>query len=151
MARRDPIARSAGWDALARAVEVARDSVRRHALGDGVVAHVGADRYQDASELAFHLRGHPTTFSLNLGGRANQYDLWPGFPERARAGDALVLALDDTEEPHPTVRRLEPFFTALRRGALVELRARRGVVARRRLWTLVGWTGGWPSREAAGG
>ncbi|MDQ3995477.1 MAG: hypothetical protein M3303_00490, partial [Gemmatimonadota bacterium] len=144
--RQDPIARSAGWDALAKAAEVTRDSVAAHLGARGQTVHVGAERYQDASQLAFHMRDRPRTFSVNLVGRPNQYDLWPGFARRAAPGDALVLALDDTEEMHPTLRQLEPHFAELRRGAAVELRARRGVVARRRLWTLVGWDGSWPAR-----
>jgi hypothetical protein len=143
--RKDPIARSAGWDDLARATEAARDSIAAQIGVRGSVVHVGADRYQDASELAFHMRDHPRTFSLNLAGRPNQYDLWPRFPHRAARGDALVLALDDTDELHPTLRQLEPHFAELRRGAAVELRSRRGVVARRRLWTLAGWDGSWPA------
>jgi hypothetical protein len=145
-ARKDPIARSAGWDVLARATEAARDSLGAQLTARGRSVHVGAERYQDASELAFHMRGTPRTFSVNLTGRRNQYDLWPGFPQRAAPGDALVLALDDTEEMHPTLRQLEPHFAEVRRGAAVELRARRGVVTRRRLWTLVGWAGSWPAR-----
>jgi 4-amino-4-deoxy-L-arabinose transferase-like glycosyltransferase len=145
-ARKDPIARSAGWDVLARATEAARDSLGAQLTARGRSVHVGAERYQDASELAFHMRGTPRTFSVNLTGRRNQYDLWPGFPQRAAPGDALVLALDDTEEMHPTLRQLEPHFAEVRRGAAVELRARRGVVTRRRLWTLVGWAGSWPVR-----
>lgn len=143
--RKDPIARSAGWDDLARATDAARDSIAAQIGVRGRAVHVGADRYQDASELAFHMRDHPRTFSLNLASRPNQYDLWPGFPHRAARGDALVLALDDTEELHPTLRQLQPHFAELRRGAAVELRSRRGVVARRRLWTLAGWGGSWPA------
>jgi hypothetical protein len=90
------------------------------------------------------MRGRPATFSLNLGGRPNQYDLWPGLAERARRGDALVLVLDDTTEPHPVVRHLAPYFTGVRPGAVVELRAPRGVVARRRLWVFTGLRAGWP-------
>jgi hypothetical protein len=112
--------------------------------------YIGADRYQDASELAFHMRDRPRTFSLNLASRANQYDLWPGFDERAVAGDALVLVLDDTED-HPTLRQLQPYFAETQRGAAIELRARRGVVARRRLWMLVGWRGTWPVRTSPPG
>ncbi len=142
--RRDPIARSAGWDALARVADATRDSAAALAGGAPAV-HVGADRYQDASQLAFHMRAHPTTYSLNLSGRANQYDLWPGFATRATPGDALVLALDDGEDIHPTVERLEGYFREIRRGEAVELRAHRGLVARRRLWILSGWTGSWPA------
>ncbi|MDQ3950811.1 MAG: glycosyltransferase family 39 protein, partial [Gemmatimonadota bacterium] len=148
-ARKDPIARSAGWDGLARATEAVRDSVAPSSGRQGGAVHVGAERYQDASELAFHMRDRPRTFSLNLAGRQNQYDLWPGFAERAAPGDALVLVLDDTEELHPTLRQLRPHFAETRRGAAVELRARRGVVARRRLWTLVGWRGSWPARASS--
>jgi 4-amino-4-deoxy-L-arabinose transferase-like glycosyltransferase len=145
-ASKDPLARSAGWDALARATEAARDSLGAGVAARGRSVHVGAERYQDASELAFHMHGKPRTFSLNLTGRPNQYDLWPGFAERAAPGDALLLALDDTEEIHPTLRQLEPHFAEVHRGAAIELRARRGVVARRRLWMLVGWRGSWPMR-----
>ena len=144
-ARKDPIARSAGWGALARATDAARDSVAALIDSRGRTVHVGADRYQDASELAFHMRGRPTTFSLNLAGRPNQYDFWPGFAQRAAPGDALVLVLEDTDEVHPTLRQLAPHFRETRRGTAVELRARRGVVARRRLWTLLGWGGAWPA------
>jgi 4-amino-4-deoxy-L-arabinose transferase-like glycosyltransferase len=143
--RQDPIARSAGWDALARAVETVRDSVSSRGAPGARGVHVAADRYQDASELAFHVRGQPTTYSLNLAGRANQYDLWPGFPHRAAPGDALVLALDDTDDLHPALARLTPHFRDVSRGPAVELRARRGVVARRRIWTLTGWAGSWPA------
>ena len=149
-ARKDPIARSAGWDALARATEAARDSLSASVAARGRSVYVGAERYQDASELAFHMGGKPRTFSLNLTGRPNQYDLWPGFARRAAPGDALVLALDESEEMHPTLRQLEPHFREVRRGAAIELRARRGVVARRRLWTLVGWGGSWPMRAPPG-
>lgn len=150
-ARRDPIARSAGWDALAHAVEGARASAASFVGERGHTVHVGADRYQDASQLAFHMRGHPRTFSLNLAGRANQYDLWPGFPHRASPGDALVLVLDDVDDRHPALRPLELHFREIRRGPAVELRARRGVVARRRIWTLLDWVGGWPSTVAPAG
>jgi 4-amino-4-deoxy-L-arabinose transferase-like glycosyltransferase len=144
-ARKDPIARSAGWDVLARATDATRDSLAARLAGSRRSVHVGAERYQDASELAFHMRGKPRTLSLNLVGRRNQYDLWPGFARVAAPGDALVLVLDDTETIHPTLRRLEGHFADARRGATIELRARRGVVARRRLWTLLGWGGSWPA------
>ena len=129
-ARKDPIARSAGWDVLARATERARESV----AVDGekhTAVHVAADRYQDASELAFHMRGQPVTFSLNLAGRANQYDLWPGFPRVAQPGDELVLVLDDSDDTHPALRRLASHFREIRPGSAVEIRARRVVVDRR--------------------
>jgi 4-amino-4-deoxy-L-arabinose transferase-like glycosyltransferase len=56
-ARRDPIARAAGWDDLARPVDAVRGAL-------GARAWVGAERYQDVSELAYHLTGRPQVFCI---------------------------------------------------------------------------------------
>lgn len=144
--RRDPIARSHGWRELA----LATDSVARSvATRDTAGVWIGADRYQDASELAFHAPSHPTTFAVNLSGRPNQYDLWPGFDELARRGQSLVLALDESAGTHPSVVRLAPFFASVERGPLVELPSRRGPVGTRRLWILHAWQGDWPPSPLA--
>ena len=142
--RKDPLARSAGWGELAGALDVA---VRGASAADGSTSWIGADRYQDASELAFHLPNHPTAFSLNLSGRSNQFDLWPGFAETARAGDDLVAAVDETTDTNPIILRLAPHFQSYARDSLVDLRNRHGVVTRRRIWILRRWLGGWPSRS----
>lgn len=141
-ARRDPIARAAGFGRLAQQAEAAQ---RTASAVSGTASWLGADRYQDASEIAFHAPDHPTVFSVNLSGRANQYDLWPGFPEMARRGDDLVLALDEVDGVHSTVARLRPYFALVRRGALVPLSRRGDVIANRRIWILLGWMGGWPA------
>jgi 4-amino-4-deoxy-L-arabinose transferase-like glycosyltransferase len=138
-ARRDPIARGAGWGDLATPV----DSLRRML---GARAWVGAERYQDASELAYHLAGRPRVFCICLGGRHNQYELWPGFAARARTGDALVLALDERAGVHEAVTRLAPHFDRTSRGTLVALLSGRDTVSVRRLWVLDGYRGGWPLR-----
>lgn len=140
--RKDPIARSAGWGELASAMDVA---MRRVAPADRATSWFAADRYQDASELAFHLPSHPATFSLNLSGRSNQFDLWPGFAETARAGDDLVVAVDETAETNPIILRLAPHFESYARDSLVDLRNRHGVVTRRRIWVMRRWLSGWPS------
>jgi hypothetical protein len=84
-----------------------------------------------------------------LGGRRNQYDLWPGFADRARAGDRLVLALDEREgeagEPE-VVRRLAPHFALTVRGPLAEIGRGGEIVTRRRVWTLEGWKGTWVAK-----
>ena len=137
--RRDPIARAAGWDGLAQSVVAVRDSV-------GARAWMGAERYQDVSELAYHLPGRPQVFCICLGGRHNHYELWPGFASHARAGDALVLALDERAGVHESVARLAPHFSRVSRGALTPLLRGRDTVDVRRLWVLDGYRGGWPSR-----
>ncbi|MBW8769927.1 MAG: glycosyltransferase family 39 protein [Gemmatimonadetes bacterium] len=141
-ARKDPLARAAGWDALATKA----DSTRR-TLGTRV--WFGADRYQDVSELAYHLPGRPEVVCVCLTGRHNQYELWPRFTEQAARGDALVLALD--ERPlgtvHENVARLAPHFTRVQQGALAPLLRDGDTVSVRRLWILDGYIGGWPTRS----
>jgi hypothetical protein len=38
-----------------------------------------SETYHMASELAFYLEDHPQTYTINLGGRKNQFDLWEGI------------------------------------------------------------------------
>jgi len=140
---RDPIAQAAGWETMAAAVARARDSL---AAASRATTWVAADRYQDASLLAFHDPEGGATFSLNLAGRRNQYDLWPGFMNLAAQGDNLILVVDNTREPHYAVAALTPYFTAVRRGELVTLRRDGTGVGDRQLWILEGWRGGWPPR-----
>jgi 4-amino-4-deoxy-L-arabinose transferase-like glycosyltransferase len=135
-ARRDPVARSAGWDVVAGQVQRARVEL-------GGVAHVGADRYQEVSELAFQLPDHPVAYCMCLSGRHNQYELWPGYPDAAHVGDNLVLLLDETADTHGTVARLAPFFQSTARGALAPLLRGTDTVAVRRIWVLRGYRGGW--------
>jgi len=139
---KDPIARAFGWTAAAAAAD---DAARAATASSHTPTWLGGDRYQEAAELALHADGEPATFATNLAGRVNQYDLWPGFADVAHAGDNFVLLLDETAGPHATVRALTPYFGAVVRGPLVELRRGAGIVATRRLWTLFGWRGGWPA------
>ena len=145
---RDPVARAYGWSDLARFAYSTSNSV--HAT-TGATAWLGADRYQEAAELALQLPTHPTTFATNLSGRANQYDLWPRFPDLARPGDALLLVVDESTEPHAAIVRLTPYFTTIERGPIVVLRrgSGGGEIGRRRVWTLIGWRGGWPAVVSA--
>lgn len=140
-ARRDPVARSAGWADLARAVQ-------RELRGEGPGrAWVAADRYQEAAELAFHLPGHPRTFSLNLTSRRNHYDFWPSLPAVARRGDSAVLVVDELATAHPTVQLLAPHFSAARRGEMVTLARNGDPVKYLRIWRLDGWLGSWPAPQ----
>jgi undecaprenyl-diphosphatase len=139
---KDPIARAYGWKELTAAT----DSTAQSLADPAHTTWLGGDRYQEASELAFYDSTHPTTFAMNLSGRPNQYDLWPRFPDRARAGDNLVLALDETDGPHDTIKALSPFFVDVNRGALVTLRRGKGEIGTRRIWILRNWKGGWMGR-----
>jgi len=140
--RRDPIARGAGWERLAASA----DSTGR-ALGARV--WFGADRYQDVSELAYHLPDRPEVVCVCLTGRHNQYELWPSFTSRAARGDALILALDERPQGvvHENVARLAPHFTHVQQGALAPLLRGGDTVTVRRLWVLEGYIGGWPTRS----
>jgi 4-amino-4-deoxy-L-arabinose transferase-like glycosyltransferase len=140
-AARDPIARAFGWRELAASVV---NEAEATSAKTGQRTWLGGDRYQEAAELAFWSRGHPVTFATNVAGRANQYDLWPRFAEQAHPGDNFVLVLDETDEPHATLRLLQPYFHSAERGMLVPMMRGRGVIGTRRIWTLVGWSGRWP-------
>ena len=139
-ARRDPIARGDGWDGLAAHAVAVRDSL-------GERAWLGAERYQDVSELAYHTPGRPKVLCSCLGGRRNQYDLWPGFASLAQPGDALVLALEERAGVHESVTRVSPHFGRVTRGALVPLLSGRDTAAVRRLWVMEDYRGGWPLRS----
>jgi len=141
---KDPVARSAGWRELGAA---ALATAQRTSLASRHRTWVAADRYKDAAEVAFNIPTHPTTFSLNLGGRSNQYDLWPGFAETARPGENLVVALDVSASVHPIIAQLTPYFGTIARDSLVDMKNRQGLVTQRRLWVLREWKGVWPARN----
>jgi hypothetical protein len=142
--RKDPIARAFGWQELTSSAVILA-----HAVSDttGHSTWLAADRYQEASELAFQAPGRAETFALNIAGRPNQYDLWPHFPDRAKRGDNMVLVLDDDATVHEAIRELTPFFVVVEKGELVTMRRGRGEIGTRRLWVLIGWRGGWPKPD----
>jgi dolichyl-phosphate-mannose-protein mannosyltransferase len=138
---RDPVARAFGWSELARAADSA---ARAATVTSRTTTWLGGDRYQEAAELAFHVESHPITFAINLTGRANQYDLWPRYPDRAHRGDNLLLVLDESDRPPGPIEQLAPFFASVQRGDRVMLRRGQSEIAARRLWLLFGWSGRWP-------
>jgi hypothetical protein len=120
----------------------------RQTAQSGARVWLGGDRYQEASEIAFHLPSHPQTFSLNIEGRPNQYDLWPGFADVARRGDDLMLAFEvqSADSVGPVVRRLRPYFDDARLLDVVDLRRGSEVRTRRRVWLLERWHASWPPK-----
>jgi 4-amino-4-deoxy-L-arabinose transferase-like glycosyltransferase len=144
---RDQTAKNAGWSLLT--AEVVRT---RETMAHGARSWIAADRYQDVSELAFHSAVVPgaaamPVFCVCLGGRRNQYALWPGFAQVAQPGDALIVVLDDTPGVHGAAVRLAPYFTTVTRAGLAPLLRNDDTVGVRRLWVLEGYRGGWPARD----
>lgn len=149
-ARWDPLARASGWKDLAAAIQRAPSGADTAAVVrppfHAVRWFIAGNRYQEASELAYHLPGHPETFSLNISSRPNQYDLWPHFTRRAASGDGLRLVVDDVVGIHPTVKMLAPHFNEIHRGPLVPLTRDGDLVKNLRIWELTNWRGTWPGQ-----
>jgi hypothetical protein len=137
---KDPVARAFGWDTMTQRAESAAVAATAQT---GHHSWLGADRYQEASELAFHGVSAGRTFAMNLGGRRNQYDLWPRFRDAARPGENLILVLDETPDIPPVVERLASLFAAVDRGELISLRRGPDEITTRRIWVLAGWNGLW--------
>jgi hypothetical protein len=137
----DPTARGEGWSALAARVQAVRDDVSPDAT-----TWVAGQRYQEAAELAFHLRDHPEVFAIDVGDRPNEYRFWPRFRDRAHRDDALVLAagVDDSTRPPPVITTLGPHFERVTSREIVTLARGSEVLTRRRIWLLEGWRGTWP-------
>lgn len=68
----NPLAKLLGWRQLGTEVTRIDERADRPCF-------ILSNHYMTASELAFYVKGHPTTYCINLGRRMNQYDLWPGF------------------------------------------------------------------------
>lgn len=138
----NPAARGSGWQLLASRMQAAaRDRA------PGRVWFAG-NRYQDASELAFHLPDHPEVFSLNIASRPNEYDLWPSFAERARSGDDLIIALIPPAPGHPdkVIATLRPHFEHA--SHLTTVHVTDGAKLVRDVWVLEGWRGRGRQQEA---
>ena len=142
---RDQVNKAHGWNALALTVDSARRAIESdQGLAPGSVP-VAANRYQDASMLAFHLPGRPTIPALNLGGRPNQYELWPNFTGTPQPGMTLLFVLELPRDSVPgPIRRLRPYFASITPGAFIPLTRGDVELGQRRLWILSGWNGIWP-------
>lgn len=126
-ARRDPVSRAYGWPDLARAVQ------RAAANAPGCAATwFAADRYQDASELAFNLKDNPRVFALNLGGRANQYDLWPSIYSVASPSDCAIVVVDEGASGERVAKRIGATSSAIVGHAIMMWRGM--PIGRRAIW-----------------
>ncbi len=144
-ANRDQVAKGAGWEELAKFIDRRRDMVSTRTSYAVTEVSFAAERYQEASELAFHLPGHPKVYSLNLLGRPNQYDLFPQFAETATPGAALIVLLDEEINRPEVIRKLGCCFRVYQGERVAQLRGTE-LVSQKRLWLLTDWNGEWPSR-----
>ena len=81
--------RAVGWEELGRAVSAIYDPKR-----DIVIAPT----YQLAAELAFYVKGQPYTYSVNLGRRMNDYDIWKKDLPKQKGKDAIFVSDDPLDE-----------------------------------------------------
>ncbi|MBT8461270.1 MAG: glycosyltransferase family 39 protein, partial [Gemmatimonadetes bacterium] len=137
-ARRDPIAQGHGWEWLAEVTGEARTQMS--AAGCPAV-YVATNRYQEASELAFHLPDQPAVTSLNIRRRSNQYDLWPGFEDMAGIGDCLLFVDIDDGWARQIVADLGGRFESTIELGPAQRKRGVSVTADYRLWAFKGWTG----------
>ncbi len=133
--RNDPIARAYGWVALARFVDSARDGLSSRGAE---TIWLAAERYQEASELAFHVAGQPKVTALNLGGRHNQYDLWISVCDLTGTNDGVVAVFDAEAKGDSLAAVVGDWFASKERGATVVLRRGGSEIARRRVWSYRG-------------
>lgn len=124
----DPSSRIRGWKELGIEVGKIHDSIS----GKGET-FIFSDRYQVSSELAFYVKGNPRTYSVNLGRRMNQYDLWPDMNSYAaklrqnnggeRSINAVFVTIGDISMPAELADAFERFerklFQVYDRGRLL--------------------------------
>lgn len=148
-ASRDPVAKAHGWDLVAQTVQRKRTGGVRVGRGAPIneTLYIAAERYQEASEIAFHLKDHPRVYALNLTGRANHYDLWSQFKDDAPLGSTLILVLDDQRDEPRVIRKLACCFARIDESEGVTLMRGNSVIERKRVWILTGKGDGWPSRD----
>jgi hypothetical protein len=131
-AAHDPTARGTGWDSIASRMNTAAGATSAPRVW------FAANRYQDASEIAFHLPDHPVAFSLNIASRPNEYDIWPSFAASAHRGDDLVLVLIPPApgRPNTVISALRPHFATAARVATVH-----AADLVREVWVMREWRG----------
>ena len=97
--RWDPTLRLKGWKELGQRVSSSWEG-----MSGANKTFIFSNRYQISSELAFYVRGRPSTYCVNLGRRFNQYDLWEGFLSLA-GQDALYVKQGNHRKVEPEVSR----------------------------------------------
>ncbi len=97
----DPTARLRGWAETGRRVSEVYEEMRRSRP-----TFVFSDQYQIASEMMFYVPAHPKTYTIQLGQRLNQFDLWGGTTE-VLGWDAIFVTGRTGEPPIEVLRSFE--------------------------------------------
>ncbi len=132
--RKDPIARAYGWDRLAQVVDSVAATVEVE--GDSRL-HLASERYQDASELAFHIRGQPEVMAISIASRKSQYDLWYDPTQIIGKGDHLVASFDANPDGDTRAKVVGVWFEKTVEGPTVALQRNGKDVAHRKVWVFI--------------
>ncbi len=81
--------RIVGWEELGKAVSAIYDREK-----DFIIT----PRYQLSAELAFYVDGKPFTYSINLGRRMNDYDLWKDDLPLQKGKDAIFVTYGSLDQ-----------------------------------------------------
>lgn len=98
---KDPLSRMAGYREMGSRIDHLADSL---ALDKHFIF---SDSYHLASEMAFYVDGYPQTYTINLGRRKNQFDLWPGLEQFENQGYAGIFVQRGTEDRPEVINGFE--------------------------------------------
>ncbi|MBA4300842.1 MAG: hypothetical protein C0433_12185 [Cyclobacterium sp.] len=87
-----------GYEDLGNRIDFLRDSLEIFA------PVIFSESYHVASELAFYIKDHPQTFTVNMGSRKNQWDLWPGMDQFVGKPEKFIFVSRNQASPEAAVR-----------------------------------------------
>lgn len=110
----DPMGRLAGYRELGERITFLKDSLELEN------SFIFSDNYHLASEMAFYVEENPQTFTINMGRRKNQFDLWSGIDQFEGKGYTGIYLTREKEvqlavsEGFDELLHLEEFYTVYR-------------------------------------
>lgn len=87
--------RSLGYEELGNYVQELSDRYRTGG-NDPVIL---TESYHMASELSFYMPSHPRPFVIAMGGRKNQWDLWPGLETKVGSPNRFIFVSRRQKDP----------------------------------------------------
>ena len=85
--------RMVGYEALGNRIDFLMDSLQISSPA------IFSESYHVASELAFYVQVHPQTYTVNMGSRKNQWDLWPGMDQFEGASKKFIFVSRNQDSP----------------------------------------------------